>query len=356
VGGASGSAWAPLPCGLTELRALAERLAPEPLFPPAARARLRAIPDPLPPVACAGALECRLEAGARQVDLEVCFRGAPQTRRRLAEALAGPARGVPADPRWQRALSVLRAWSEPAHPGARWVAAAWLELDAPPGAPGPPAPFAVLTLDPEGGVAGGRIDRRWLQRAAGGALELLAGGPTSLDGVGMAALLRALPPSAQLLHLALRPAGPEGDATLRAVTRLPWRGLPGLLARLDWPGSLPELQMLLERLCSRTLVHSVNLDLGPRGAGPRVGIEFHFPTYLEADPRWCGLFDALEAAGACAPAARRALAAWTRPRTEALPPGSIKVHRELLVKVVHRPGAPLRAKAYLAFAPRLLGL
>jgi hypothetical protein len=105
-------------------------------------------------------------------------------------------------------------------------------------------------------------------------------------------------------------------------------------------------------MCASTLLHSINLDVGA-GVGPRVGIEFHHPTSPERDPRWRDLFDALEAAGACPSATRHALAEWAAP--EAAPAiGSIRVQRELLVKVVHEPDAPLRAKAYLPFSPRLV--
>ena len=66
------------------------------------------------------------------------------------------------------------------------------------------------------------------------------------------------------------------------------------------------------------------------------------------------LFDELEAAGACTGEMRQHLIAWMSgdPEVES-EPGKIHVPRDLLVKVVYEPGAPLRAKAYLPFGPRL---
>jgi len=340
----------PIPCGVSELRDLAERHAPFALFPAAARARLRQIVDPLPPVACAGALECRLAAGDARVDFEVCLRGTPETRRRLAEAAQSPRAEVLEAPGWRRALAVLRAWSDPVHPVHTRVAAVWLEFDAPPDTDSPPVPFAVLTLDPGAGLAEGRVDPAWLRESVRVGLAVLAGATPPPLTASAERLLAALPPSAQLLHLALRPAEAGCPDALRVVLRLPWRILPRLLERLDWPGSVSQLSVLLGRLCRRTLVHSVNLDFGER-IGPRVGIEFHHPTSVATDPRWRELLDALEALGACSPAMRRELAGWTSPPENAAA-GALQVHRELLVKVVHEPGAPLEAKAYLAFAPR----
>lgn len=281
----------------------------------------------------------------------MCIRPADGGLRRLAQALGGPTLRGAAErsARWRRVLAFLRAWSDPASPLHPAVAAVWLEFDAAEHG-GSPAPFLVFTLDPERFYAGGTADPAALGATLGAGLDLLADGLDPRTARGLARCLRGLPRFAQVLHAAVRPA-PEGDF-VRLVVRLPWRELPSCLEQLGWRGSLPELRAQLERLCAPTLVHSVNLDVGTH-VGPRVGIEFHHPTSPRDDPRWRALFDALEASQACTAEKRELLAEWVSTEEEQpCEAGSIRVQRELLVKVVHRSGAPLRAKAYLPFGPR----
>ncbi len=99
--------------------------------------------------------------------------------------------------------------------------------------------------------------------------------------------------------------------------------------------------------------YSINLDIATT-LGPRVGIEFHRPTSPRSDPRWKGLFDELEDAGACTPEKRALVCDWPSPRNGASRAAGFRVERDLLVKAVHEPGKPLRAKAYLPFAPRMV--
>jgi len=342
-----------LPCRLPELLGVARSGIPDGLVSPAAWARLEAIDDPLPPLASEAALECRLEAGASRVDFELCIRAAGDARHRLSEALPGEALRAAAarSQGWRRALAFLAAWADEGSLLHDAVSAVWLEFDAP--APGAGSePFLVFTLDAERFYADGVADPAALRATLAAGLDLLADGVDAATASALERCVGDLPPCGQVLHAAIRPT-PEGDIA-RLVVRLPWREVPGALARLDWPGSRAALAEQLERLCATTLVHSVNLDIGSR-LGPRVGIEFHHPTSPAEDPRWKSLFDVLEADAACTPERRIALAAWATPsRGPDAEPGSIRVQRELLVKVVHEPSAPLRAKAYLPFSPRLV--
>jgi hypothetical protein len=251
---------------------------------------------------------------------------------------------------WRRALAFLRAWTNPGSPLHRAVAVVWLEYDArKDGASS--EPFLVFTLDPERFYASGRADPVVLCSILDEGLNLLADGLDHRTAQELSRFVGALPPSGQVLHAAVRPS-PEGDVA-RLIVQMPWRQLLPTLDRLDWPGSFPELQSLLERLCALTLVHSVNFDVGAK-LGSRVGIEFHHPTPPDEDPRWKALLDVLEETGACTAEKRQQLIAWMSGAVEGAPrPGAIHVPRALLVKVVHEPGAPLRAKAYLPFGPRL---
>jgi hypothetical protein len=342
-----------LPCRVPELLGVARRCVPRQLASPAAWDRLESIDDPLPPLASEAAIECRLEAGASRVDFELCIRSAGDARRRLANAVDQTAARAAAarSPGWRRAFAFLRAWADEGSALHDAVSAVWLEFDAP-GEGGGSEPFLVFTLNAERFYAAGRADPAALRSTLAAGLDLLADGVDRETAGTLSRCVDELPPCGQILHAAIRPTS-DGDVA-RLVVRLPWREVPGALERLGWPGSPPALREQLERLCETTLVHSVNLDIGSR-LGARVGIEFHHPTSPAEDPRWISLFDALEADAACTPEARSALVEWADPRRDpGFEPGAVRIRRELLVKVVHEPSGPLRAKAYLPFSPRLV--
>jgi hypothetical protein len=338
----------PLPCRVPELLGLARDHVPEALIPPATWERLEQIADLVPPVASEAALECRLEEGLAPADFEVCLR---RGRRRLADSLSDTAwcAATARSAAWRRVHAFLRAWSDPLSRLHRAVAVVWLEFDVPE-EDGAPEPFLVFTLDPEQFYASGSADPGSLMATLRTGLGHLTDRLDPQRLVAVDRCLAGLPRSGQLLHAAIRPSA-EGDL-IRLIARMPWRELPACLERLDWPGSIPTLRSHLERLCQGTLVHSVNLDVGAT-LGPRVGIEFHQPTAPGEDPRWRALFDGLEAAGACTREKRHLLEKWvTRHGSQGSRRG-IRVQRDLLVKVVHVEDAPLRAKAYLPFGPRL---
>ena len=122
------------------------------------------------------------------------------------------------------------------------------------------------------------------------------------------------------------------------------------LAEQGWEGDPQALGRDLDRLCSGP-VQSINLDIGT-GLGPRIGIEFHRSTSPLRDPRWKKFFDALEADRACTPEKRALVCAWPT-SGDAGGRAGFRVERQLLVKAVHEPGRPLRAKAYLPFGARM---
>jgi hypothetical protein len=338
----------PLPCSVADHLAIAEREVAPDLVSRAAWRRLRAIEDPLPPIAEEAALEIRLEADDPRVDFSICLLPSAAQRRRLAEAIARS--GVATrSPGWRRAHAFLNAYANTASPLHDTVQALWLEFDAE--GPGPPEPFVVFALDgerlyPEGTAATGA-----LVESVRAGIDSLAGGlGPALEPV-LEHCLRALPRYAQVLHAAVRPT--EAGEIVRLIVRMPEQRVPGALADLGWPGDPRELRSTLQRLGPDTR-HLVDLDLTAQGLGRRVGIEFVHSGAPRANPRWKALFDALESHGACAPARRSAIDAWGgEDFGPALGPGVLCLRRDLMVKVIHEPGAPLRAKAYLAFAPRL---
>lgn len=335
----------PLPCTVADHVALAERLLPADSVPAQAWRRLRRIADPWPPTAHEAGLELRLDDADPRLDLAVCLRVSGSGRSRLAEAAAG------CGPGWRRAGSFLGEWARPASLLHDVVRAIWLEFDA--RGEQAPEPFLIFTLDRERTHPGGRASSNVVIPAVLSGLDRLSEASNRRAAAAVEPFLRRLPPFAQVCHAALRPT-PRGDV-VRLVIRMPWRLAPSALRALGWPGDAAELHVLLERLCPDTRVHAFNLDVSFQGPGPRVGIELRHHGPPAGTPRWRVLLDELMAWGACGPARRAAIEGWGGTWLgPTLGPGRLGVRRDLLVKAVHEPGAPLRAKAYLAFAPRLL--
>jgi hypothetical protein len=328
------------------LLTIGARLAPRGLLPATAAEQLAGIPRSLPPVGFVGAFEVRLEDEGAPVDFEVCLRATPNTLASIrvwldgADAAALAARSGS----WARVTRFLAAWSDPRSALERAFPIIWLEFDAPAGG-GVPEPFVVLTLDRDVFHPGGVGDRALLAEFLTATFRLVADGLGAEVEATFRACVAALPRNAEFAHAAVRP-GPGGDAA-RLVVRLEGRTLPEELAGLGWTGSPSELHRLLDALFTTRAFHPVNLDLGA-GIGPRVGIEFHHPTSPVADARWRRFLDGLVALGACTPAQRARIEAWPLPTPRE--PSLARVSRDLLVKVVHQAGAPLRAKAYLPFA------
>ena len=315
---------------------------------------LRHLQDALPalPPACSiGAFECRLEAGARQVDLEVCLREGGGGRASLAAGLPEFEDSTRGDPRWARTIEFLRSWCHPGSPLFDTVPVVWLELDVDESETDSAVPFVVFTLDPEAPFANGTMLTERTEGALLTGLNLLAGDELGHSSAStLRRCLLALPSGTRLLHAALRPTVDRD--LLRIILRMEWRCLTAYLCHLGWRGSSTEQDAWLTRTCPTTLMSSINLDLAD-GVGPRIGIEYYFPTQPASDPRWRTVFDALVEVGACTEERRAQLEAWPSYGKEHEETGLLRVERELLLKVVYEQGQPLRAKAYLSFAPRL---
>ncbi len=343
----------PLPCRTRELLMMALRDAPAALVPPGPQP-FPGLVDPWPALASEAALECRLEAGPAPVDFAVCLRDA--RRSALAGALELPETEAlsATSPDWNRIVRFLREWTQAGTGLSSGVRAVWLEVDATAA-----APFLIFTIDPARYYRTGRGDPEALLAVLRAGLDPLADGLSRAAADGLVRVVAGLPASAQVLHAAVRPR-PEG-AVVRLVVRMPWRVLPTCVASLGWSGDPAAFEDSLARLCRRTLVHSVNVDLTP-DLGPQVGIEFHHATAPDTDPRWVDVLDELEAVAACSPAKRRAIEAWCRMdrsvevtdlAMRSRRGGVVRLQHDLMVKAIYTPGARLRAKAYLGVAPVL---
>lgn len=306
------------------------------------RRRLRRVPTALPAMFTMGTFECRLDDDDR-VDFQAC---APRSEGAHAavrdwlgrlDGMGGLSRGH------QATASLLRAWVDRSSSLGSDVVAIWVEVDVD-DTDADPWPFPFFTLTPPWVRPAPRPPQRTAALVDAG-LQLLTHGDLEPRTHTMVhECLRALPPQASLLHVAMRPM-PGGDV-VRLIAATPWELVPGLLKRLDWPEPADGVRHFLERYCQDTLINSIQLDIGHR-LGPRIGLELYFPTSPLSDPRWQRLFDLLVADGACTAARRDDVCAW--PMRHGASHGGVL--RELLVKVVYEIDRPLRAKAYLPFAP-----
>lgn len=308
---------------------------------------LASVPHRIVEVAAVAALECRLERGATQVDFEICLRAAGGERARLAAELDELERAAPAgDPGWRRALGFLREWCDPASPLHDGVPVVWLEFDLHDRCGPSPAPFVIVTL--AAGRPGGTAPR--IDAVVERALALLGGGGsiTADTRATLERVLDGLPAGGRFVHLAVRPTS-DGDL-LRVIVKLRSDAITEYLHRIGWPGEGAELDAWLAASCRATPTPSVNLDVLPGRVGPRVGIEYYFDGAPRTDPRWRNVLDLLESAGACTAERRAQLEAWPSAADPTPRDERTRIERELLLKVVHEPGTPLRAKAYLPFA------
>jgi hypothetical protein len=322
---------------LQHLVALGTAHLPDALAPGDRRRRFARVPGHLPDIFTIGTFECRLDADDR-VDFQACAPRQADASVAIRAWLAACGKSAWPSRGHRATAALLREWIEPAGLLAADIAAVWVEIDLEDGVV--PFPFPFLTLTPPWARAAPRPLARTLALADAGLAVLTDG---TLDARIRAAVrdcLRALPPQASLLHVAMRPM-PGGDVA-RLIAATPWALIPGFLARLHWPEPIDRVRGFLQRYCRDTLINSIQLDVG-RGLAPRLGLEVYYPTPPE-DPRWQRLFDLLVADGACIPARRDAVCAW--PMRDAV---GETVLRELLVKIVYEVDRPPRAKAYLPY-------
>ncbi|KYF95944.1 hypothetical protein BE20_43660 [Sorangium cellulosum] len=329
-------------------------LLPPALVSPAAHARLAAAAAGLPAAASCAAVECRLD-GSERVDLLVCLTAAEGGHRALARRRADL--DLLAEPAWARVAAFCAEWADPGSPLYRGIPLLWLELDLPDDVarlPSTvPAPYPFPCVDPAvpGGVAPGAAgDGAGLREQTGvirQALALLLGEPVppAVDGALLRCIAR-LPPSGRAMHVA--PLAVRGRAAVRLVVAMGKADVPAYLARIDWPGSIANIEALLDGMVPFTSHVSFHLDVGA-AVEPMLGLEISFPV---VDVRWATALDRLVALGACLPDKRDAILAWP---ADARPwPGRgwpTRLRQGVMLKLVYRPDAPLEAKAYLGITP-----
>lgn len=322
---------------------------PPELVTPEALARVSSVARLLSPASCCG-MECRLGEGSTRVDFMACATVEDGSRELLAAHGASLVRSAPA---WSRVAELSTSWATPGSPLHERVPVLWLEFDletrAGSAEPLVPLPFICvqprfLKEPPTFPAPSGSPARQETLQLAREALRLLLG-QSLPSGFGhtLATCAGQLPETGHLLHVA--PLVSRSQDALRLVLTLPGEALPDYLGRVGWPGAPARVRELVTALATFSSHPLVHLDVAD-AVLPTLGLGFFHPA---GDARWRLLLEALVSLGACTPGKRDALLRWPG-ETELLLPGHrwpSRMRRTLEVKVIHRPGEPLEAKAYL---------
>lgn len=334
----------------TLLEAL-ERTLPTELVSPEALARIAAITRPLP--ACSGqlSLECRLRGGEPRVDFLFPVLAETGAHHALTAHLASrpPRREALADRLWRNTGALCAEWTRPGSLLQEELPFIWLEFDVTP-ATEAPAPFTYACVQPgflkEQLLNDHSPERADLpRRLTLETLRLLRVEPLGPDAARcVQTCFEQLPDSASMMHVASL-ASRRMDA-LRLVMFMPCHELTGYLTRIGWPGSLAEVEALVERLAPISGFVDLDLDVGATVLS-RIGMTL--PQFWSPGTRrWRGLRELLAAPGVCAPEKLEALQRWLGHERVLLPGHrwpSLQV-RNAAVKLVLSPGEPLEAKLY----------
>lgn len=308
------------------------------LVQPSVLEGLRPLCDTLPGAALY-ALEIRLAATSRQVDLS-CRIAEPEPARRLADQ---PVAGS--------AARLLRNWH--GLEAGRAVSEIWLEYDLPEpvASGGPPDPPPLHHSKPwRGPIACLRL-RKPPNHAQ--VLSLLAESTDAVLSPHLEPLMVAIEPPLHLLYVFELSARGSAGVRLEIYTE----ALPPLIEYLERylpPGSARRIGALEPLLGDADRFH-LSFDVLPGGISPRLGLEASYRRLPHREPRWAGLLDRLEAAGLCTEAERRGIDRWPgtdRATTSATWPVGAEgfcVRCLSHVKVVSMPEQPPRAKIYILF-------
>jgi hypothetical protein len=333
---------------------------PSALIDGATRASLLRLGGMLPPIPRI-AVECRLAAGARQVDLQLCARREEGEYEKLARHAASLASNDGAHARLALFLATLADERSALHEGVEEL---FLEYDRPEGGGTDPLPGVFISLPDE--------PRRAMALCAG-TLALLR--PTAPSAALIASVRRcflACQGDTVVSHLGLMP-GRAIDAVRLNIKGLRIGQADAFLERCGWLKSWPRTSALFAAAAVGADRVTLALDVGDR-LFPRLGLECFLDEQPAQDPAWRKRLDSLSAAGLCCPDKAEA---FLRVPTDILPggagshwPASLIVQsllgpenefvglarRAVHVKITETMGAGMEAKAYfgagtLRFSP-----
>jgi hypothetical protein len=292
-----------MPIGRTGARSLADHVAaigpllPAELVPPAAIARIKALPDSLPPFRWS-VFECRLGDGRAPVDF--AWKYTPADLQESARLPVGEA--------WRRFARFRTAWVEPCSSFARHIRAIGLEfdLDKRPG----PATLPSIFF----GFADHDPDRT--RRTIDSLLELFDRPQTAASRAAFLRCARALPAASGITYVGLM-LGRDTPGLRLGLQGMGRRSIVPYLREAGWPRAPDQLETFLRTLEGdlATSTPVVALDVHDAVA-PRVGLEFILahPQAVRAD-RARTLLDHLVGLGLCTALHRDAALAWPSSRS-----------------------------------------
>jgi hypothetical protein len=333
---------------------------PEALVAPAALERIKRLGAQIPTGWSSYYIECRLGAGADQVDLlaGVGVADGGVLQRALSSALESPT--LTHRPSWRRFANLCRAWRDRGSEVEAQVPALWVELDHAEVADeaGVAPSFCVCVardyLCPTALAPDSESARSALERS----LQLLL--PEGADADARARLDRVVEAGAacgRVIHLSVMLG--RAPAAIKIYLAVARSQLIRLGEALQAASTFRNLADLTRDLAPG--LETVYLDLTMSSPlDVRIGVafsQFHLresPRSVSTCPTWDPLLDRAEQLGLCCPEKRAALAGWpgraaVRFDGEAWP---VHLHRYLDLKIVVERGQPTSAKAYLGFMPR----
>lgn len=293
---------------LTEYLDLVQPFVSDQLIDAAHWAAIAAVAQWLPsPITNFFGFECRLGNPTPQADFLLSV-GAGEPGQRILAAQS-PRYPLPSEllerPVWQQVRTFTQAWLEERSPLHANVSNLWLEFDVDELAPAPPVPscfFGSPTLRAATPETTERPD--WVTQAAIAPLQGRGVDPALAAQVYRG--LAALPPEAHVFQVGLML--PRQVNWVRLCLRhLSPPQLLSYLRQLDWPGDLAPLQAQLTPLAERTDRIDLDLDIGPSGLSPKLGLECYLRQQPSTEPRWPAFLDFLVAGGLCLPQKRDAL-------------------------------------------------
>jgi hypothetical protein len=335
------------------------RWLPRALASPAAVARVRRVAARLPAaLLSAFYLECRL--GSRDPRVDWIVRVDAPGR----DVLAGrnPRVALPdalrAHPAWAQVAELCAAWTDDTRLRSL-VSHLWLEFDVPAHRGGSvPAPSVFVALDRAAAARLGEHDWRALTAAV---TDRLRPDLPFLARRAVGDVVAGRPAGAGVPYLGYMLARAEGAVRVYFSSIAP-AALPRALRAVGWPGEPDELALLLRRLGRAPgpapFLAMSYLDLA-EGVLPAVGVEYKLRRAGQSRGKLAerAFLDGLVEMGVCTAARRRGIDGWPGARVEMLPHElweSLGTRRVNHVKLVHRPGVPPMAKAYLhaGWSPR----
>ncbi len=314
--------------------------------------------------------ECRLGEELPRADFLVLARASCGR-----DSLAGlhPTSTLPArlmtDPVWSRVRDFSSHWADPSSPLYHAVDNVWLEFDV--DGPAPDVPVPSIFFGPQSNDQIDDIEVAGEPNAEGRlatverTIRLLAGGEPPplrmLEGC-----FRALWSDEQVFQVGLMLSRGE-DAVRLCIRMRSVERIMEYLTVVGWPGDEADLRGVLEPLARSVDRVVLAIDVGD-AVGAKIGLECYFYENRQPrrEPRWGAFLNSLVLQGLCTPDKREALLAYSGyfdQNAHGVPwPAALRRASRLLdgrslstfvrslhhVKIVHRPGNPLEAKAYLA--------